>query len=127
MGWYLGRPERGERFTRTGDGAPGQSGLPRKQTPSDGVEGGREGSCPDPAAESEKLIMVRRPEMHPTVIEPSGTRLLGKEATSTYQAALCNVGYGWSVSVVPNGPPELKAGKDSNLQARGQANSQLPE
>ena len=43
-----------------------------------------EGKDPAPgaAAENEKLIIVRRPEMHPMVIEPSGTNLMEKEATS---------------------------------------------
>ena len=43
-----------------------------------------EGKDPAPgaAAESEKLIIVRRLEMHPMVIEPSGTNLMEKEATS---------------------------------------------
>ena len=53
----------------------------KTNTPRDGAEGGREGFCPHPAAESEKLIIARRPEMHPGVIEPSGTSPLGKEAT----------------------------------------------
>lgn len=38
--------------------------------------------APDPAAESEKLIIARRPEMHPMVIEPSGRSPLGKEAAA---------------------------------------------
>ena len=43
-----------------------------------------EGKDPVPGAtaESEKLIIARRPEMHPMVIEPSGTNLMEKEATS---------------------------------------------
>lgn len=130
MRWCLGGPE----WACKENASPGQEmahlGSPGYRANKHPVMGwSKEGKdpAPDPAVESEKLIIVRRTEMHPMVIEPSGTRLLGKEATSTYQAALCNVGFGRSVSVVPNGPLELEAGRDSNLQARGQANSQLPE
>lgn len=42
----------------------------------------RKDPAPDPAAESETLILARRPEMHPMVMEPSGMSSLEKEAMS---------------------------------------------
>lgn len=97
MGWDLGRPERACEENTSRGREVAHLGSPGYRTNKHPVIGWREEGkdpAPDPAAESEKLIIVRRPEMHPMVMEPSGTRLLGKEATSTYQATLCNVGYG---------------------------------
>lgn len=62
--------------------------------------------APDPAAESEKLIIARRPEMHPMVIEPSGTSPLGKEAMTSLPGRAVQT---WGVAgqcqqLLPNGP-----------------------
>lgn len=61
--------------------------------------------APDPAAESEKLIIARRPEMHSTVMEPSGTSPLGKEAMSSLPGRTVHT---WGVAgpcqqLLPNG------------------------
>ena len=61
-----------------------------------------EGKDPAPgaAAESEKLIIVRRPEMYPMVIEPSGTNLLEKEATSGHIVQTWGVAFQVSSTVL---------------------------
>lgn len=60
----------------------GSPGCCKNKHPVMGQREERKDPAPDPAAESEKLIIARRPEMHPMVIKPSGTSPLGKEATS---------------------------------------------
>lgn len=78
--------------------------------------------APDPAAESEKLIMARRPEMHPMVIEPSGTSLLGKEATSSLPGRTVQM---WGVAgqcqqLLPNGPWSWRLGGALTFQSEGE-------
>lgn len=68
--------------------------------------------APDPAAESETLIIERRPEMHPIEMEPSGTSLLGKEATSGLPGCIVQA---WGVtfqvnSTVPMAPWSWRLG-----------------
>lgn len=127
-------PGRSER-ARCGRPSPGQDMLPwaaqaaAKRTPP-GMGQREEGKepAPDPAAESEKLIIARRPEMHPAVIEPSGTSPPGKEATSSLPG---RPGQTWGVAgpcqqLVPNGPWSWRLG-GAHLWARELANSCLPE
>lgn len=80
--------------TSAGDAHPGGPGCwENRHLVMEQREEGKE-PAPDPAAESEKLIIARRPEMHPMVIEPPGTSPLGKEATARPYCA--DVGCGWS-------------------------------
>lgn len=85
--------------------------------------------APDPAAESEKLIIARRPEMHPTVIKPSGKSLLGKEATSGLPGPTVQRwgAAGQRRQHVASHALELEAGRGFHLQAKKLADSHLPE
>lgn len=85
--------------------------------------------APDPAAESEKLIMARRPEMHRTVIKPSGMSPLGKEAASGLPGPTVQRwgAAGQRQERAANHPLELEAGRGFQSPGHGAADSHLPE
>lgn len=124
-------------FTRTGHAYLNSPGCRKNKHPVMGQREGREDPAPDPAAESEKPMIARRPEMYPTEITPSGMSPLGKEATSG-QPGPSGQRWGVAVSVSSTAPATLwswrlgvggggAGGRFSSLSHGAEASSHLPE